>query len=338
MSDDTDTVPNVAESEEETATDAKSYCSVCSFECVDGQEALGCDLCPNWFHRECLGYNKSTYKAIIQIEQVKWFCKDCNSKCKDTLSMIQLVMQRMEVIEGRNSASERKQASLEKRVLKLEQELAKKSTENINNQPPAASHQQQASSVSNSESSSNLSDMISAEMRELREVEERKCNIIITEIPEEGETKEEDRPKLTAIGVVNGDNTKAVVEKLFDKLGVLNNNAEIKEVIRIPQRREGHQGEHPRKVLVKFTNPKTQKNILDKAKGMKDIGHGWESTYISPDLTKKQREKAFQLRVEKRQRTAAGEANLVIRNGAVVVKQQRNSPPLSSGSARQAAT
>ena len=179
--------------------------------------------------------------------------------------------------------------------------------------------------------------MISAEMREIREVEERKCNIIITEIPEEGDTKEEDKPKLTAVGVVNGDNTKTVVEKLFNKLG-LKNNTEIKEVIRIPQRREGHQGDHTRKVLVKLANPKMQKNILEKAKEIKNIGHGWESTYISPDLTKKQREKAFQLREEKRQRTAAGEVNLVIRNGAVVVKQQRSPSPLSSGRGQQSST
>ena len=52
-----------------------------------------------------------------------------------------------------------------------------------------------------------------------------------------------------------------------------------------------------------------------------------KSPIISPDLTKKQREKAYQLRVEKRRRTEAGEINLIIRNGAVVVKQQQNNPP-----------
>ena len=78
----------------------------------------------------------------------------------------------------------------------------------------------------------------------------------------------------------------------------------------------------PRKLLVKLTNPKMQKKVLEKAKNMKKI-EGWGSTYISPDLTKAQREKAYQLRVERRRRTAAGESNLVIRNGAVVAKETR---------------
>ena len=55
---------------------------------------------------------------------------------------------------------------------------------------------------------------------------------------------------------------------------------------------------------------------------MKKI-EGWGSTYISPDLTKAQREKAYQLRVEKRRRTQAGESDLIIRNGAVVAKESR---------------
>ena len=128
--------------------------------------------------------------------------------------------------------------------------------------------------------------------------------------------------KLNALGVQNGDNTQQVILKIFDKLGV-KNTTEIAEVKRIPQRMEGHPEGKPRKVLVKLANSKMQKIVLEKAKGMKKIGNGWETTFISPDLTKKQREKAYQLRVEKRRRTEAGETNLVIRNGAVVVRQPR---------------
>ena len=56
---------------------------------------------------------------------------------------------------------------------------------------------------------------------------------------------------------------------------------------------------------MKLTEPKMQKKVLEKAKNMKNIV-GWSTTYISPDFKKAQREKAFQLRVEKRRRTAAG--------------------------------
>ena len=93
----------------------------------------------------------------------------------------------------------------------------------------------------------------------------------------------------------------------------------------------------PRKVLVKLANPKMQKTVLEKAKDMKTVGAGWETTYISPDLTKKQREKAYQLGVEKRRRTNAGETDLVIRNGEIVVKQKKQSP-LSLTEAQPTAT
>ena len=123
--------------------------------------------------------------------------------------------------------------------------------------------------------------MVSAELRELKEIEERKSNIILTEIPEEGNVKEEEIPKMTALGVQNGDDTKTVIEKIFEKLGV-KESTEIKEAIRIPQRMEGHQGNYPRKVLVKLANSKMQKTVLEKAKDMKKLGNGWETTYISP--------------------------------------------------------
>ena len=166
-------------------------------------------------------------------------------------------------------------------------------------------------------------------MKEIKEIEHRKANLIMTEIPEHDTSSEQDKLKLTALGVQNGDNTKVVIEKVLQKMG-LKDQVEVSEVVRIPQRIQGQQENKPRKVLVKLANPKMRYAVLEKAKEVKKIGNGWESTYISPDLTKKQREKAYQLRVEKRERTAAGERNLIIRNGAVVPKDSTQSRPFSS--------
>ena len=56
-----------------------------------------------------------------------------------------------------------------------------------------------------------------------------------------------------------------------------------------------------------------------------DLNDPSSDTSASPiGLTKAQREKAYQLRVERRRRTAAGETNLVIRNGAVVARESRH--------------
>jgi hypothetical protein len=170
----------------------------------------------------------------------------------------------------------------------------------------------------------NLSERISKELREIKEVEDRKTNFIITDIPELDTQKADELAKLSSLNLVQGDNEKQVIEKLLVKLEV--RNVEIKEICRIPARREGQRNgqeeEKPRKLLVKMGTPKMQKSVLEKAKNLKNI-EGWSTSYISPDLTKLQRDKAYQLRVEKRRRTQAGETNLVIRNGAVVVKEAR---------------
>ena len=93
----------------------------------------------------------------------------------------------------------------------------------------------------------------------------------------------------------------------------------MREVIRIPSRRDGQRNAKPRNILVKLEDGKMQKKLLGAAKKLKNK-ENWSSIYLSPDLTKMQREKAYQLRVERRRRTEEGEVNLVIRNGAVVDK------------------
>ena len=91
-------------------------------------------------------------------------------------------------------------------------------------------------------------------------------------------------------------------------------------MFRIPKRES--QQDKPRNVLLKLANLKMQKEVLEKAKNMKNVD-GWNSTYISPDLTKTQREKAYQLRGKRRRRIQAGEKNLIIKNGSVVTNESR---------------
>ena len=62
-----------------------------------------------------------------------------------------------------------------------------------------------------------------------------------------------------------------------------------------------------------------KKSVLEHAKNLKKL-EGWEASNITPDMSKQQREQAYHLRVEKRRRTEAGEENLIIKNGEIVVK------------------
>lgn len=296
-------------------------CSTCIEECLADQEVISCELCSKSFHRECLGYNKTQFKAISALDEVKWFCKPCNSKAKDTLSMIKMVMTRMDLLEERNKVLASKNAALEKRVLKLE-----KSNEE-SKQPQVVNNTaiEQARSLDPVEHTVNigtrktvdLNKQIRSELREIKEIEDRKCKFLISNIPEEDTSDEQSMKKLVDIGVVNGDCEKETVKKILAKLE-LTENVEVIEAVRIPARRDPEK-QTPRNVLVTTTNEKMKKSVLDHAKNLKKI-EGWETSYITPDLTKQQREQAYHLRVEKRRRIEAGESNLIIRNGEIVVK------------------
>ena len=114
------------------------------------------------------------------------------------------------------------------------------------------------------------------------------------------------------------DGPKERVMKIVDNLKLRRGEVAIKAAKRIPSRRDPDRA-LPRLVLVTVANENMKKAVLENAKVLKRV-KGWETTYITPDLTKKQREKAYQLCVEKRNRTQAGEADLIIRNGEIVKK------------------
>ena len=60
-------------------------------------------------------------------------------------------------------------------------------------------------------------------------------------------------------------------------------------------------------------------DILNSAKKLRNT-EKWADTYISPDMTRKQREDAKELRQELRRRREAGEENLMIMRGRLVSK------------------
>ena len=286
----------------------KEVCSTCIKECLTDQEVISCELCSNRFHRECLGYNKTQFKAITGLEELKWFCKSCNSKAKDTLSMIKMVMTRMDLLEERNKVLGSKNAALEKRVLKLEK-----------------SKEEEKSLVDTEQTNSSgenqiITQQIKTELRELKEIEDRKCNFIISNIPEHDTNDPDCLRKLERIGVVNGDEEKETVTKLISKLNI-SGNVEVTQAMRIPKRRDPEKTT-PRLVLVTVGNVNMKKAIIENSRNVKKI-EGWSSSYITPDLTKNQRDKEFELRREKRRRTEAGETDLIIRNGEIIKRGMR---------------
>ena len=54
----------------------KYPCEVCSKAVKWGQQALKCDDCEGWIHRDCIGMNSETYQALAN-NSASWICCNC---------------------------------------------------------------------------------------------------------------------------------------------------------------------------------------------------------------------------------------------------------------------
>ena len=44
---------------------------------VSGTRAIECTASERWFHQRCTEMAETTFKAIVGIESIFWFCKEC---------------------------------------------------------------------------------------------------------------------------------------------------------------------------------------------------------------------------------------------------------------------
>ena len=61
-----------------------STCPKCKEQCEDGQDAMNCEICEEWWHTQCIGMLPSQYKAM-EAKGVHWFCDKCDEKFGEVL-------------------------------------------------------------------------------------------------------------------------------------------------------------------------------------------------------------------------------------------------------------
>ena len=84
-----------------------------------------------------------------------------------------------------------------------------------------------------------------------------------------------------------------------------------------------------RALLIQVNEESIKKQILKAAPKLKNSS-SWSGTYISPDLTPRERESNRLLLIELKRRKSAGEKNLIIRHGKIMQKQESNQSALHS--------
>ena len=93
-------------------------------------------------------------------------------------------------------------------------------------------------------------------------------------------------------------------------------NINISKVIRIGRSTNNK----PRPLLVTLLDDSSRRYILQNAKSLRN-NSTYNNVYISPDLTPKEREINRQLHTELKRRKQAGETNLMIKRGKIIIKQ-----------------
>ena len=147
--------------------------------------------------------------------------------------------------------------------------------------------------------------IVREEKKEEEEICARKLNVVVHALPESEyesveERKEDDLSTLKSI--IND---------------TLNLDLDIVNPVRLGRKPNS---ERPRPMKFSVADFESKRRILGAGKKLKNH-QDYSSVYFTPDLTKSQRDAAFQLREEKRRREKAGERDLVIRNWKIVTRK-----------------
>ena len=139
-------------------------------------------------------------------------------------------------------------------------------------------------------------------MNELNDRNRRKCNLIVYKLPEESKNEE------------------AFISICKDVLGL---DAKIVSIKRLGQQRGW-----PRLLLVVLENEDIKRQILARSRQNDSL----KTVFITPDLTRQEREDGKKLHDELKRRRQNGEPNLIIKRGRIIVSQHNNSTMAGSQS------
>ena len=154
-------------------------------------------------------------------------------------------------------------------------------------------------------------DTKSEENKELKEIEAKKKNVLVFNIPESSQANEEKKYKEDIA------NFKTIIK---NKINI--ENKEINQMYRLGSIEKAKAEGKIRPIVIKFNTIETKQSIL-KLRNLKLTKENNETIniYIASDKTIKQQEQYKRLKSELDERREKGETDLVIRNGSIQKRQ-----------------
>ena len=277
-------------------------CPECENTVKSNENGLNCDECSQWWHARCCDISDEKYMWLADSDNLLFVCDICKSKRKvgesqskptditDNAELVKQMKEMMvcmkEVLEKHNDmiASNEK---LEARVAKLEQIK------------PNESQDKNVESM--------IEDKVDEAIREAREQEARKLNLIMVNVPEN-------------IGDDSNQRDLEAVNKLMKKILPEEQEVKIDEIYRFGKVNIGTQ---PRLLKIKVQSVSMKREILKNSAKLNEgsgINDPKRMIYVNPDYTKRERTQNYALRAELKSKPKDERAKYTIRNGKVVLK------------------
>ena len=265
---------------DERFTSSKMTCGSCSNGIQQADKILKCNLCEISFHISCINLSPTNFMIISKLKNFRWLCNTCNKdEIFKELREMQLVKNKIIAIEE----------TLE--ILKQQMETRQTVSPVLGTPSPALERD-------------NMVDLI----REERDIEKRKLNLCVFNLPEAQDDKQ------------------LFTELCTDKLELQQNEVRISEIVRVGN----NTNNKPKLAIIKFENTESRRKVLKNAPKLKNYTPDGSNLkiFIAPDFTKKQQAQQKNLRDELRDRRANGENVRISRNQ--IVSTNRNSDPHNS--------
>lgn len=204
---------------------------------------------------------------------------------------------------------------IQAKVQTLENEA--KSYADIVRERPTATNDGTIPWVTNETEETDLAELVAIQVREEKEREAKRNNIIISNLPE-GEPKNDVEKQRLEDMELTGLTDEQMIDELWKKINTPSTSLKIESMKRLPERIEARRGDRPRPILIKFRDMESKRKVLDNAWHLGGHDNWKNQVYIEMDKTRYERERDFQLRETRRKRLSDGEENLVIRSGKIV--------------------
>lgn len=290
-------------------------CLHCNFKIMSHQKSVLCSCCDNWFHADCQHVTPVKFKLLSHpdSDDIHWFCNVCNKGAVKMFKLLTQMNERQDKFEEKLSLTIDTVDKLEKEVESVQ--VLKATVEDLQTtigslKTDIASFKSLAESTETKvetiieaklagadEGARGLTaKVVQDEIFEKLEIDKRRSNIVIHNLKEEDDNDDED-----------------AVRRLLGSGLNLDGRRHVESVQRIGKKVD----EKVRPIRVKMFNTESRKEVLSRAKLLKD-NKDYEWTFITPDLTRNQQKEDKELRDRLKDLRLNGEKDCVIRRGQIV--------------------